>query len=182
MSEVDLQQNLVPYNLMYNIKCTHLHRLTTSQMYPLCHITDKITNLFYFTRSNWMCILKYSVLVLEKIILLFFFSTSEVISFCLLPTSVWILTLLLPFWNLSWEKLIKWKNVVVGRHESFRKYKQLMLFVFHFPFRTRLRTSLCLGSTLLYLCFCRLLISSFSFMFSKDLSLYFIAWVHSAFL
>lgn len=52
-----------------------------------------------------------------------------------------------------------------------------MLFVFHFPFQTRLRTSLCLDSTLLYLCFWRLLIPSFSFMFSKDLSLYFIALV-----
>lgn len=82
-------------------------------------IIDKITNLFYFTRKNWMLILMY-IRVLEKIILLFL-STSEVICFCLLPSSVWILTVLLPFWNLSWDKLIKWRNVVVGRHESFGK-------------------------------------------------------------
>lgn len=43
------------------------------------------------------------------------------ICFCLLPTSVWSLTVLLPFWNLNRDKLIKWKNVVVERHESFRK-------------------------------------------------------------
>lgn len=82
-------------------------------------IIDKITNLFYFTRRSWMFILKY-IRVLEKIILLFL-STSEVIRFCLLPTNVWIFTVLLPFWNLSWDKLIKWRNVVVGKHESFRK-------------------------------------------------------------
>lgn len=146
-------------------KCTHFAE----------DIIDKITNLFYFTRRTWMFTLRY-IRVSEKILLLFL--GTYVFACYQLVCEVWLYYCLSGTWietsSLN-ERMLWWKGM---SHSG----KWLMLFVFHFPFQTRLRTSFCLASTLLYLCFCRRLIPSFSFMFSKDLSFYFIASVHSAFL